>query len=110
MTVMILIRKRRVLRTDRKIELHQGATQGEMKGRRRRILSYPFRIIYSPFSILHLTPAVRGNGAGREGASLEPAAAPVVRHDSFRLASNLWGLLGSVKRKLEGLKGWDESA
>ena len=46
----------------------------------------------------------------REGASLEPADAPIVRHDSFRLASNLWGLLGSVRRKLEGLKGWDESA
>lgn len=43
----------------------------------------------------------------REGASLEPSADPVVRHDSFRLASNLWGLLGSVARKLDGLKTWE---
>lgn len=55
-------------------------------------------------------PALAAGLRLRDGASLEPAAAPVVRHDSFRLASNLWGLLGSVKRKLEGLKGWGESA
>ena len=42
----------------------------------------------------------------KEGAELPMPSAdkPFVLHDSFRLISNLWGLLGSVRRNLAGIK------
>ena len=45
----------------------------------------------------------------KDGATLDPLASDqsVVLHTSHHLVSNLWGLLGSVKRDLKGLKVYD---
>ena len=42
----------------------------------------------------------------KDGATLDPSEpeTPIVLHASHRLISNLWGLLGTVKRELSGLK------
>ena len=49
-------------------------------------------------------PACRAGLRLKPGASLTIPPAPVVLHNSHRLASNLWGALGSVKRDLKGLR------
>lgn len=55
-------------------------------------------------------PACEAGLRLKEGATLDPSEPdlPVVLHTSHRLISNLWGMLGTVKRNLSGLKVWRE--
>lgn len=51
-------------------------------------------------------PACEAGMRLKDGATLDlsDSGIPVVLHASHRLVSNLWGLLGTVKRELSGLK------
>ena len=54
-------------------------------------------------------PACEAGMRLKDGATLDPSdpGTPVVLHTSHRLISNLWGMLGTVKRDLKGLREYE---